>query len=78
MVNQFLTQRPFGPCAGIELTDAVNPISKSPKPYYLQAIVDDGLIKGVDRRTSVDLSGKVTILVPSGRALGAKDADGHS
>lgn len=65
------------PCAGIELTNTVNPISKSPKPYYLQALVDDGLIKSVDRMTSVDSGGKVTILVPSGRARGAQGTDGH-
>jgi trypsin-like peptidase len=53
------------PCTGIELRQTVDPIATSPTPYYLQALVDDGRISAVDRMTSVDQNGKVTIRIES-------------
>lgn len=51
------------PCAGIELRETSHPITVSPTPYYLQALIDSGQVQATDRMTSVDQDGKVTILV---------------
>ncbi|KER83343.1 hypothetical protein GW16_14930 [Xanthomonas arboricola pv. celebensis] len=49
------------PCAGIELHQTAFTLTAAPAPYYLQALVDNGTVSAVDRQTSVDLEGKVTL-----------------
>lgn len=52
------------PCVGLTLNELVDPIRRSAEPFFLQSLVDDDTIFAVDRMTSVDENGKVTIRLP--------------
>lgn len=51
------------PVVGIELLHTASPVAASMMPYRLQALVDAGAIRAIDRFTAVDKAGKVTLRV---------------
>ncbi|MFK3844745.1 serine protease [Stenotrophomonas sp. PS02297] len=52
------------PAVGIELRHTAAPVTATTRPYLLQELVNVGAIHAVDRFTSVDASGRVTLRVP--------------
>ncbi|MBV6829936.1 S1 family peptidase [Xanthomonas euvesicatoria] len=52
------------PAVGIELRHTAPPVTAAATPYLLQELVDRGHIRAVDRFTSVDAAGTVTLRIP--------------
>lgn len=52
------------PAVGIELRHTAAPVTAATEPYLLQALVDAGAVRAVDRFTSVNAAGKVTLRIP--------------
>jgi len=53
------------PAVGIELRHTAAQVTAATAPYLLQALVDDGSVRAVDRFTSVDATGTVTLRIPA-------------
>lgn len=53
------------PVVGIELQHTAAPVMPSTVPYLMQALVDAGTVRAVDRFTSVDAAGTVTLRIPA-------------
>lgn len=53
------------PVVGIELRHTAAPVTAATTPYRLQVLVDAGAVSAVDRFTSVDAAGKVTLRIPA-------------
>lgn len=53
------------PAVGIELRHTAAPVTAATTPYRLQALVDAGTVLAVDRFTSVDPAGTVTLRIPA-------------
>lgn len=53
------------PTVGIELRHTADPVTEANAPYRLQSLVDDGTIRAVDRLTSVNAAGTVTLRIPA-------------
>jgi hypothetical protein len=52
------------PAVGIELRHTAAPVTAATVPYRLQKLVDTGAVRAVDRFTSVDAAGTVTLRIP--------------
>lgn len=52
------------PTVGIELWHTAPPVTAAISPYLLQALVDAGTVRTVDRFTSVDAAGTVMLRIP--------------
>lgn len=52
------------PAVGIELRHTAPPVTATETPYLLQVLVDTGSIRAIERFTSVDAVGTVTLRIP--------------